>query len=67
MQYLEDHSEPLEQAGVTEVGAGRPDSKRLVDDVEPDADQSEESNIPAQQRDSANRSLSAGFWGSLLG
>jgi hypothetical protein len=67
MQYLEDHSEPLEQAGVTEVGAGRPDSQRLVDDVEPDADQSEEGNIPAQQRDSANRSLSAGFWGSLLG
>jgi subtilisin family serine protease len=66
-QFLADHAEPLEQAGVTEVGAGRPDSELLVDDVEPDQDQEDARNDPAQGRDSANQALSTGFWGSLLG
>ena len=66
-QYLEDHAEPLEQAGVTEVGAGRPDAGNLVNDVEPDQSQADARNDPAQQRDGANRALSAGFWGTLLG
>jgi subtilisin family serine protease len=66
-QYLEDHAEPLEQAGVTEVGAGRLDSELLVDDVEPDENQQDARNDPARQRDSANRALSTGFWGTLLG
>jgi subtilisin family serine protease len=66
-QYLEDHAEPLEQAGVTEVGAGRPDAANLVNDVEPDQTQEDARNDPAQQRDGANRALSAGFWGTLLG
>lgn len=66
-QYLQDHSEGLAEAGETEVGAGRPSAKLLVDDVEPNQTQEEARNDDSKNRDKGNRAISGSFWAGFWG
>jgi subtilisin family serine protease len=64
LDELEAHAEPLEEAGTTEVGAGRVSASNLLDDVKPDQEQEEARNADAEGRDGANSAHSASAWGA---
>lgn len=57
---------PVENAGTTEVGAGRIDAAQLLSDTEPEETQKEARTESARARDSANQGLSGSEIRKLL-
>lgn len=65
--HLERTAEPMPNAGVTEVGAGRVSAVNAVEDVEPETDQEGALDDAAAARDTGNEALAGSLWRSLLG
>jgi serine protease AprX len=65
--HVKAHADRMENAGTTEVGAGRVNVKRLVENVEPDESQADARNDPAKNRDRANKAIAGSFWTEVLG
>lgn len=59
--YVESHSRPVPQAGVTEVGSGLLSVDLLVSGTEPDQSQEAARDSKAKQRDAGNIALSGSF------
>ncbi|WP_255149776.1 S8 family peptidase [Halorarius halobius] len=60
--YLEDRADPMPEAGVTEVGAGRVDAVNAVEDVQPDESQESTQGADADARDDGNQALAGSPW-----
>lgn len=60
--YVQDHAEPMPQAGETEVGAGRTNAEYAVQDTVPEESQETVRTSDAENRDRANGALSGSVW-----